>query len=123
MGISDSKELSGIEQELKANNYNYDQYQRIMLDRIGTNTFDGSVLTHGIGLNLIEIEGKQICRIDVPRADEPVYLLVKKENNQLAKTYLARKGPTNDNFGGDLWKINDNIRRHFYLVDVDDCNK
>ncbi|MDE0155513.1 MAG: hypothetical protein OXS28_07935 [Gammaproteobacteria bacterium] len=62
-------------------------------------------------MNFPEIDGYEICRIDIPRGKNPVYLGVKDKNGQKQEKFYVRSGNSSQEV--PLTEIHDYIRQRF----------
>lgn len=93
IGIRDNGEVLGLEKDYELfDNPNDDKFQRIVWQSI-QKYLNNMTFISKIHLSLPKSQGKKICRIIVPRSDEPIFI----HDNNTQESYV-RIGPKSEKF-------------------------
>jgi len=99
IGVLDDRTIGGLEGDYSRlkKDQNQDGFRRALLDKVDNSFTDGRIISIRLGLNIIKVEEKDVLRIDVPRGDDPAYLIKKNSNSpQIKRTYIRRDNSTQD---------------------------
>lgn len=109
VGIDDNGNSLGLEHDYSSLNGTKDEFEQHLRNLLGT-AF-GVTFTVNLTMNFPEIDGYEICRIDIPRGKNPVYLGVKDKNGQKQEKFYVRSGNSSQEV--PLTEIHDYIRQRF----------
>lgn len=103
IGVNDDNSIRGLEwdyQNLPKNQRSWDGYQQRLVNGLGRH-LEGSKLGK-VTLELEEVEGKKVCRLEVsrlPRSVEPAWMELREKGD--GKVLYYRKGPTDEPLRAD----------------------
>jgi uncharacterized repeat protein (TIGR03833 family) len=93
IGIRDNGEVIGLEMDYELfDNPNDDKFQRIVWQSI-QKYLNNMTFISKIHLSLLNVQSKKICKIIVPRSDEPIFV----HDNNTQESYV-RIGPKSEKF-------------------------
>ena len=93
IGVGDDGEVLGLEKDYELlQNPSDDKFQRTVWQSI-QNFVQNKAYVAKLKISLIQKDSKKICRIDIPRSDEPIFV---HENN--AQVSYVRVGPKSEKF-------------------------
>lgn len=110
IGVKDDGRIAGIEKDYRTlSKANKDGYL-LHLDNLVSN-YLGSIYQQYITAKIEEIDGRDVCIIEVSKSDEPVYLKSKNGNGQRVEEFFIRANASSRSLG--IKETNDYIGLHW----------
>ncbi len=91
IGVDDEGELLGLDYDCTTLDGNKDEFE-LHLRNLVNKHFGVGFATSKLSVSFTTIEDKEICRIDINRADEPQYLTVMDKNGAKSEKFFVRSG-------------------------------
>lgn len=92
IGVSDDGEVTGLEHDyLSLDEGNGDKLQ-LHLRNLLTEQFSAGHISQIVGVSILNVNGKDICQVDVERSNKPLVLRTKDKNGQIVESFYIRNG-------------------------------
>jgi len=91
IGVNDDTEIIGLERDYSSLNGDRDKFEihlRNLINQYFNKVFAATSLT----ITFPEVNGMEICRIDIKKAKEPVFIEIPGENGQKQEKFFVRSG-------------------------------
>lgn len=92
IGVSDEGEVLGLEHDyLSLEEGNGDKFQ-LHLRNLLTEQFSAGHISQIVNVSILNVNGKDICQVDVERSSKPLVLRTKDKNGQTVESFYIRNG-------------------------------
>jgi hypothetical protein len=91
IGVDDEGELLGLENDYTSLDGNKDEFE-LHLRNLVNKGFGVAFAATNLNVTFPEVEDKEVCLIEIKRANDPQYLKVKDKNNSVVDKFYVRSG-------------------------------
>ncbi len=112
IGVDDEKNILGIENDLNTLKKKDSDFYEIYMRNLFHKYFGVKYTTENIRMDFIKDGHKEVCLIEIFKADEPLYLKTKDKNGQMSEKFYVRSGNSSQKIDS-LKDINDYIFDRF----------
>jgi len=112
IGVDDDKNILGIENDLNTLKKKDADFYEIYMRNLFHKYFGVKYTTENIRMDFIKDSEKEVCLIEVFKADEPLYLKTKDKSGQITEKFYVRSGNSSQQINS-LKDINDYIFDRF----------
>lgn len=111
MGVADDGSIEGLDNDYKTlNGGNKDKFE-LHLKTLIINTFGDAFAATKVSLAFPEIDDKELCRVDIKRANKPVFIKLADKGSAPQEKFYVRSGNSSREMIGD--QAITYIREHF----------
>lgn len=111
IGVDDDGKILGLEHDyLSLGGFDRDKFE-LHVRNIVKQQFGTAFVTNKVQIRFYEVEGKDVCQVDVSPTNEPVILKVKDRNGQWIEKFYARSGNSSQEI--PLSEMNAYVRERF----------
>lgn len=111
IGVDDDGNILGLERDYRSLEGNKDKFELHLRNLLNSN-FGKIFSTVNIKITFSSLEDeKEVCKIDVPRGDEPLYMTVVDTNGSKHEKFYVRSGNTSQELG--LREVSEYLRVRF----------
>ncbi|MGC1929024.1 MAG: ATP-binding protein [Candidatus Nitrosopolaris sp.] len=110
IGVDDNKKILGLEADyssLPGERENFDKFQNYLRMLIRNKYFKNSIVEQLIEIKRSEIDGKDICLIDIRKSPFPIFIFREEQGQQ----FYIRAGDNSTKI--DRMELSDYLKRHF----------
>jgi len=112
IGVEDDGTVLGIEQDLVSlGDVDRDKFE-LHLRNLLNQQFGAGFVTSKVQIRFHEVEGKEVCQVEVSLAKEPVILKVKDKSGQSVERFYARSGNSSQEI--PLSEMNAYLKERFH---------
>lgn len=112
IGVSDDLEIIGLEPDFKTLKKHDADFFELHLRKLINNQYGFRYSNKHLLIHFPEIDGKQICVIQIASGDNPLYLKVKNKQGQEVEKFYVRSGNASQEIGS-LKEINEYVKSRF----------
>ena len=112
IGVDDDKNILGLEQDYNSLKKKDADFYEVYMRNLFHKYFGVKYTTENIRMDFINDGAKEVCLIEVFKADEPLYMKVKEKNGSVSEKFYVRSGNSSQQINS-LKDINDYIFDRF----------
>ena len=91
IGVNDEGEILGLENDYTSLDGNKDEFE-LHLRNLVNKSFGVAFAASNLATTFPTVEDKEVCIIEIKRANEPQYLTIKDKNNSMVEKFYVRSG-------------------------------